>query len=455
MDMGETGLHKNELDTPFLWVDLDAMEKNIAELARHFSEAGVNWRPHTKGIKVPAIAHQAIAAGAIGVTCAKLGEAEVMAAAGISDILVANQVVGQRKVARLANLCGQVDVKVAVDNADNLAAIGGAAVEKGVEVGVLVEVDTGMGRAGVAPGQAAVDLSRLAADTAGINYQGLMAWEGHAVSLFERREKREAIERSVGQLVESADMCRSAGLPVPIVSGGGQRYLQGYAVSGRNHRNPGRRGDLQRPPVFIEARRDGHLHLRALNGYQPARTGADDLRRRFQGAAGMAGAAGGSGDRGCRGDYDIGRTPGDEAPWAEPRHPGWRCFRLPAGLHRRHPFSARSPVRRPQRGRRDHLADPRPRNASLAGPGDCQAFCPVSVSDRPGDVAEAVAQPGDFVSRKGAFLQAGDVALNVLEANAPAHHRGDPLGERRVAISGLGQGGNVAVGQQVIERLIR
>ena len=221
MDMEETGLHKNELDTPFLWVDLDVMEKNIAELARHFSEAGVNWRPHTKGIKVPAIAHQATAAGAIGVTCAKLGEAEVMAAAGIRDILVANQVVGPRKVARLANLCGQADVKVAVDNADNLSAIGVAAVEKGVEVGVLVEVDTGMGRAGVPPGQAAVDLSRLAADTAGINYLGLMAWEGHAVSLFERREKREAIERSVGQLVESAEMCRSAGLPVPIVSGGG------------------------------------------------------------------------------------------------------------------------------------------------------------------------------------------------------------------------------------------
>ena len=111
MDSGETGLGKNELDTPFLWVDLDGMEKNIAELAGYFSEAGVDWRPHTKGIKVPAIAHQAIAAGAIGVTCAKLGEAEVMAAAGIRDILVANQVVGPRKVARLVNLCRQAGVK--------------------------------------------------------------------------------------------------------------------------------------------------------------------------------------------------------------------------------------------------------------------------------------------------------------------------------------------------------
>ena len=221
MDLGEIGLRKYELDTPFLWVDLDGMEKNIAQLARYFSEAGVSWRPHTKGIKVPAIAHKAMAAGAIGVTCAKLGEAEVMTAAGISDILVANQIVGPRKVARLVNLCRQADVKVAVDNADNVAGIGEAAVDKGVEVGVLVEVDTGMGRAGVAPGQAVVDLSRLAAETAGINYQGLMAWEGHAVSLFERREKREAIERSVGLLVDSAELCRSAGLSVPIVSGGG------------------------------------------------------------------------------------------------------------------------------------------------------------------------------------------------------------------------------------------
>src|ERR1043165_229586 len=102
--MRAIGLNKSKLDTPVLWVDLDLLEQNIRTLAEHFRAAGVGWRPDTKGIKTPAIAHRALAAGAIGVTCAKLGEAEVMAAAGIGDILIANQIVGASKIARLMGL---------------------------------------------------------------------------------------------------------------------------------------------------------------------------------------------------------------------------------------------------------------------------------------------------------------------------------------------------------------
>src|SRR5688500_1580296 len=100
--MTEIGLPIEELDTPALWVDLGRLDRNIAAVAGELAAQGVNWRPHIKGIKVPAIAHKLVAAGAIGVTCGKLGEAEVMAAAGIDDILVANQVVGPQKAARLA-----------------------------------------------------------------------------------------------------------------------------------------------------------------------------------------------------------------------------------------------------------------------------------------------------------------------------------------------------------------
>src|SRR5512133_2678766 len=92
-----------DLDTPVLWADLDTMEANIRQLAGYLRDAGVAWRPHTKGIKIPGIAHMLLDAGAIGVTCSKLSEAEVMAAAGIRDILIANQVVGSEKVVRLAN----------------------------------------------------------------------------------------------------------------------------------------------------------------------------------------------------------------------------------------------------------------------------------------------------------------------------------------------------------------
>jgi D-serine deaminase-like pyridoxal phosphate-dependent protein len=218
--MNELGLPIGELDTPFLWVDLDQLESNIASLAAYFRAAGVAWRPHTKGMKVPEIAQRAIAAGAIGITCAKLGEAEVMAAAGIGDILIANQIVGPLKVARLADLRRRSDVKVAVDNPDNVRALGYAASAAGVEIGVLVEVELGMGRAGVAPAEAPA-LSRLVHETPGLRYLGVMGWEGHAVGIEDPVAKRAEVERCVGLLGESAAACRRAGLPVTIVSGGG------------------------------------------------------------------------------------------------------------------------------------------------------------------------------------------------------------------------------------------
>jgi D-serine deaminase-like pyridoxal phosphate-dependent protein len=217
----ETGLALEELDTPFLWVDLDQLEANIAHLAAFFREAGVGWRPHVKGIKVPPVVLMAVEAGAMGVTCAKLGEAEVMAAAGVKDILVANQVVGPRKIERLVALRERADVKVAADDPDNVREIGEAAAARGRKVGVLVEVDVGMARAGVAPGEAAVALSRLAAATPGIAYQGLMGWEGHAVGIQDPAQKLQAVRKAVGLLGETAGLCRAAGLEVRIVSGGG------------------------------------------------------------------------------------------------------------------------------------------------------------------------------------------------------------------------------------------
>ena len=94
------GAPKEELDTPVLLADLDKLEANIARMARVITrEAGVRWRPHTKAMKTPALAHMLLDAGACGITCAKLGEAEVMAAGGIRDILIANQIVGPQKIA--------------------------------------------------------------------------------------------------------------------------------------------------------------------------------------------------------------------------------------------------------------------------------------------------------------------------------------------------------------------
>lgn len=215
------GKDKSALDTPVLWVDLDLMERNIAHLAELFKQAGVAWRPHIKGIKVPAIAHQLLEAGAIGVTCAKLSEAEVMAATGIKDILIANQVVGPIKVTRLVNLRQHADVMVAVDSLENAREISQAASSVGGSVPVLIEVNSGMDRCGVEPGQPAVDLAMKVTALPGVQLAGVMAWEGHVRRIADPDEKRRRCHEAVGSLVQSAEMIRATGLEAPIVSCGG------------------------------------------------------------------------------------------------------------------------------------------------------------------------------------------------------------------------------------------
>jgi D-serine deaminase-like pyridoxal phosphate-dependent protein len=221
LQLGSVGRMKTELDTPALLVDLDVMDGNIKQIAAICRDANVAWRPHTKGIKIPAIAHQALAAGAIGVTCAKLGEAEVMAAAGICDILVANQIVGAPKIARLIGLQRHAEVKVLVDSAENAAALAAEASAVGVRLRVLIEVDVGMGRSGVTPGDAAVALARKIKSLPALELAGVAGWEGHTTEIADENEKAESIGRSVRALTGTADALRSAGFLVAIVSCGG------------------------------------------------------------------------------------------------------------------------------------------------------------------------------------------------------------------------------------------
>lgn len=226
MSTGTVGLPKQALDTPALIVDVDALDRNVARMMVTFRGAGIGWRPHTKGIKTPAIAHRLLAAGALGVTCAKVSEAEVMAAAGIRDILIANQVIGETKVRRLAQLCSYADPIVAVDSPVGIAQLEAAAASAGTRPRVVIEVDTGMGRCGVSPGAPVVELARRVADTAHLRFAGVMAWEGHTLRIAEPEAKRAAVTEAVAMLTSSADRCRAAGLPVAIVSCGGTGTYQ-------------------------------------------------------------------------------------------------------------------------------------------------------------------------------------------------------------------------------------
>ncbi len=216
------GRPREALDTPVLLVDLPTMESNIQRMADTIiHKAGVNWRPHTKGIKSPAIAHKLLEAGAMGVTCAKLGEAEVMAAAGIKDILVANQIVGPQKITRLVNLRKHADVIVAVDNEQNVRDLDQAAQEKGVCLRLVIEVNTGMNRAGVEPGEPTLALAKKIAACPGLQFSGLMTWESPALRITDPDEKRRVVTETLTLLTDTAHLCRTNNLPVEIVSCGG------------------------------------------------------------------------------------------------------------------------------------------------------------------------------------------------------------------------------------------
>ncbi len=219
--MSLIGMHKTELDTPALLVDLDKMESNIQTMADYFKTVNTELRPHVKTHKTPLLSHKQIAAGAIGVTCAKLGEAEAVIHAGIRDVLVANQIIGTQKIARLVNLAKQSDIMVAVDNAQNVTDISAAARAKGVTVRMLIEVNTGMNRCGVEPGQPTLELARHILRASHLKFEGLMGYEGHTVAKPNYAERDAAARHSVQLLVDAKHYLEKQSIAVPIMSGGG------------------------------------------------------------------------------------------------------------------------------------------------------------------------------------------------------------------------------------------
>ncbi len=215
------GRHKTELDTPALLIDLDKMEANIEAMANYFSTVNAELRPHVKTHKTPIIAHKQIAAGAIGATCAKLGEAEAVIHAGIRDVLIANQIVGAQKIARLINLAKHSEIMVAADNLENVQAISEAAAAKDATVRMLVEVNIGMNRCGVEPGKPALELAEQIRRSPNLVFEGLMGYEGHTVAKPKRSERDAAAREAMQRLVDTKYYLEKHGVEVAIMSGGG------------------------------------------------------------------------------------------------------------------------------------------------------------------------------------------------------------------------------------------
>ena len=218
---GVVGRFKTEVDTPALLLDLAAMAANMARITAECRAHGVAWRPHIKVHKTPEIARMQLAAGAIGVTCAKVSEAEVMADAGVRSILVANQVVGPAKIARLIELNRRADPVVCVDDLAHVDMLAAAAAGAPKPIGVAVEVNVGMDRAGAEPGEPVVALAQAIARRSGLRFAGVMAWESPAARIADPAAKERAVREAVGRLTASADACRRAGHEVAMVSCGG------------------------------------------------------------------------------------------------------------------------------------------------------------------------------------------------------------------------------------------
>ena len=194
----------SDLETPVLTVDLDAVGRNVAGMQRYCDEHELALRPHIKTHKLPRLARLQVDAGARGITCQKLGEAEVMADAGLDDILLSFPLVGAAKAERLAALARRVTMSVVGDSAAAATPLAGALARHGLEVDFLVECDTGFGRTGVQTPEEAVDLAAVVARLDGLRFAGFMTYPTVPESGPWLRAAREAAERAVSPSTGSA-----------------------------------------------------------------------------------------------------------------------------------------------------------------------------------------------------------------------------------------------------------
>lgn len=196
-----------DLDTPTVIIDLDIMENNIARMAKYCQDHGLQLRPHIKTHKTPEIAQLQMEAGACGIACQKLGEAEVMVEAGLRNILICYNLVGQHKLERLARLAAKATLSVALDSAVVADGINWAAQAAGQPIGVLIELEAGAGRTGVQGASAALDLAQHLVRLDGLEFRGLLIYPTNL--------------EVIPLLEETVALLRRHRIPVDVVSGGG------------------------------------------------------------------------------------------------------------------------------------------------------------------------------------------------------------------------------------------
>ncbi len=219
---GDIGQHRSELATPALVLDADAAQRNIDHMADALASLGpATIRPHYKTHKCPELARRQVEAGAGGLSTATVWEAAVLVAAGFDDIFVVNTVSHPAKVRRLAELAAGRRLLVAVDEADNAAALSAAAVRAGAELGLMIEVDTGMDRCGVDTADTAVALARQVTELPGLRLEGITGYEGHCSLTIDDELRHERQRVAMTFFTGVAERLEAAGIPCPIRSAGG------------------------------------------------------------------------------------------------------------------------------------------------------------------------------------------------------------------------------------------
>lgn len=230
--------HLNNLDTPALVIDVDAMERNLNRAASYAREHGLRLRPHTKTHKIPALGHRQIELGAAGLTVAKTTEGEVMLASGTPDLLIAYPVLGEAKLARLVRIARQAQVTVALDDPLDAQAIGAAATQAGVEIGILVEADLGLHRMGVEPGPQLLAVIEAIRALPGVRWRGVAFYPGHIKD--RATGSQPALQRLRMQVPEMVAALTRAGAEPEIVSGGSTPLLwESHTIPGMNEIRPG------------------------------------------------------------------------------------------------------------------------------------------------------------------------------------------------------------------------
>ena len=230
-------MHISEVDTPAVLIDLDIMERNLKRVANYARSNDLRLRPHTKTHKIPALGRRQLDHGAAGLAVAKVSEAEVMVKSGTPDLLVAYPILGRRKLERLMKVARETSVTVALDSLFTARGLSEAARSAQVNVGVLAEIDLGLGRVGVAP-EGVVSLAQGIARLPWLGFEGIAFYPGHLKEMdAEAQRQLEELGRSLQQVIRDL---KQSGLECRIVSGGSTPTLfHSHRISGLNEIRPG------------------------------------------------------------------------------------------------------------------------------------------------------------------------------------------------------------------------